>query len=61
MKHNVFQFLEVERVEPQKKRIERRRHEFVELFKLVKPKTSNVETLLGSRDHGAEEALAVTQ
>jgi glutamate synthase (NADPH/NADH) large chain len=34
---------------------------FVELFKLVKPKTSDVETLLGRRDHGAEEALAVTQ
>lgn len=33
MKHNVFQFLEVERVEPQKKRIERRRHEFVEIYK----------------------------
>jgi len=32
MNQNLFQFLEVERVDPQKKRIERRRHEFVEIY-----------------------------
>lgn len=33
MTQNLFQFLEVERVDPQKKGIERRRHEFVEIYK----------------------------
>ncbi len=32
MSQNLFQFIEVERVDPQKKRIERRRHEFVEIY-----------------------------
>jgi glutamate synthase (NADPH/NADH) small chain len=32
MNQNLFQFIEVERVDPQKKRIERRRHEFVEIY-----------------------------
>jgi glutamate synthase (NADPH/NADH) small chain len=32
MNRNLFQFIEVERVDPQKKRIERRRHEFVEIY-----------------------------
>ncbi len=32
MQRNLFQFIEVERVDPQKKRIERRRHEFVEIY-----------------------------
>ena len=32
MSKNLYQFIEVERVEPQKKRIERRRHEFVEIY-----------------------------
>ncbi|SDO49806.1 FAD-dependent oxidoreductase [Desulforhopalus singaporensis] len=32
MNQNVFQFIEVERVDPQKKRIDRRRHEFVEIY-----------------------------
>ena len=32
MRQNVYQFIEVERLEPQKKRIERRRHEFVEIY-----------------------------
>ncbi len=32
MSRNLFQFIEVERVDPQKKRIERRRHEFVEIY-----------------------------
>jgi glutamate synthase (NADPH/NADH) small chain len=32
MNKNLFQFIEVERVDPQKKRIERRRHEFVEIY-----------------------------
>lgn len=32
MNQNVFQFLEVERVDPQKKRLERRRQEFVEIY-----------------------------
>lgn len=32
MQQNLFQFIEVERVDPQKKRIERRRHEFVEIY-----------------------------
>ncbi len=32
MSRNLFQFVEVERVDPQKKRIERRRHEFVEIY-----------------------------
>lgn len=33
MNQNLFQFIEVERVDPQKKGIERRRHEFVEIYK----------------------------
>lgn len=32
MNQNLFQFIEVERVDPQKKGIERRRHEFVEIY-----------------------------
>lgn len=32
MNQNLFQFIEVERVDPQKKRIERRRHEFIEIY-----------------------------
>ncbi len=32
MNQNLFQFIEVERVDPQKKKIERRRHEFVEIY-----------------------------
>jgi len=32
MSQNIFQFIEVDRVDPQKKRIERRRHEFVEIY-----------------------------
>jgi glutamate synthase (NADPH/NADH) small chain len=32
MNQNLFQFIEVARVDPQKKRIERRRHEFVEIY-----------------------------
>lgn len=32
MNQNLFQFVEVERVDPQKKGIERRRHEFVEIY-----------------------------
>lgn len=32
MSQNLFQFIEVDRVEPHKKRIERRRHEFVEIY-----------------------------
>ncbi len=32
MSKNLFQFIEVERVDPQKKGIERRRHEFVEIY-----------------------------
>jgi len=32
MSQNLFQFIEVARVDPQKKRIERRRHEFVEIY-----------------------------
>ena len=32
MNQNLFQFIEVERVAPQKKGIERRRHEFVEIY-----------------------------
>jgi len=32
MSRNLFQFIEVERVDPQQKRIERRRHEFVEIY-----------------------------
>ena len=32
MSQNLYQFIEVERVDPQKKRIERRRHEFVEIY-----------------------------
>ncbi len=32
MRQNLFQFIEVARVDPQKKRIERRRHEFVEIY-----------------------------
>jgi glutamate synthase (NADPH) small chain len=32
MSRNLFQFVEVERVDPQKKGIERRRHEFVEIY-----------------------------
>jgi len=32
MNQNLFQFIEVERVDPQKKRIQRRRHEFVEIY-----------------------------
>lgn len=32
MNQNLFQFVEVERVDPQKRRIERRRHEFVEIY-----------------------------
>ncbi len=32
MSQNIFQFIEVARVDPQKKRIERRRHEFVEIY-----------------------------
>jgi glutamate synthase (NADPH) small chain len=32
MSRNLYQFIEVERVDPQKKRIERRRHEFVEIY-----------------------------
>ena len=32
MSKNLYQFIEVERVDPQKKRIERRRHEFVEIY-----------------------------
>jgi glutamate synthase (NADPH/NADH) small chain len=32
MDRNLFQFLEVARVEPHKRRIERRRHEFVEIY-----------------------------
>lgn len=34
---------------------------FVDLFKLVKPKTSDVETLLGRRGHRPQESLAVVQ
>ena len=32
MSQNLFQFIEVDRVDPQKRRIERRRHEFVEIY-----------------------------
>ena len=32
MSQNLFQFLEVDRVDPRKKRIERRQHEFVEIY-----------------------------
>ena len=32
MSHNLFQFIEVDRVDPRKKRIERRRQEFVEIY-----------------------------
>lgn len=32
MNQNLFQFIEVERVDPPKKRIQRRRHEFVEIY-----------------------------
>ena len=32
MNQNLFQFIEVDRVDPHKKRIERRRHEFVEIY-----------------------------
>ncbi len=32
MNKNLFQFVEVERIDPQKRRIERRRHEFVEIY-----------------------------
>lgn len=32
MNKNLFQFIEVERIDPHKKRIERRRHEFVEIY-----------------------------
>lgn len=32
MNKNLFQFIEVERVDPHKKQIERRRHEFVEIY-----------------------------
>lgn len=37
MSQNLFQFIEVERVDPQKKRIERRRHEFVEIYHPFQP------------------------
>lgn len=32
MSNNIYQFIEVQRVEPEKKGIERRRHEFVEIY-----------------------------
>ncbi len=32
MSHNLFQFIEVDRVDPRKKRIERRRQEFIEIY-----------------------------
>jgi len=32
MSQNLYQFIEVKRVDPQKKRIDRRRHEFVEIY-----------------------------
>ncbi len=37
MSQNLYQFIEVERVDPQKKRIERRRHEFVEIYHPFQP------------------------
>jgi glutamate synthase (NADPH/NADH) small chain len=38
MSQNLYQFIEVERVDPQKKRIERRRHEFVEIYHPFQPR-----------------------
>ncbi len=38
MSQNLFQFIEVKRVEPHKKGIERRRHEFVEIYHPFQPR-----------------------
>jgi glutamate synthase (NADPH/NADH) small chain len=38
MNQNLYQFIEVERVDPQKKGIERRRHEFVEIYHSFQPR-----------------------
>lgn len=38
MGKNLYQFIEVDRVDPQKKRIERRRHEFIEIYHPFQPR-----------------------
>jgi glutamate synthase (NADPH) small chain len=38
MGKNLYQFIEVDRVDPQRKRIERRRHEFVEIYHPFQPR-----------------------